>query len=145
MKPQLFKSLKGYNKKDLFNDLFAGLMVAIIALPLSIALGIQSVPSEVSSNGIQFGIITAIVAGFFISALGGSKFLEIKLRKYFRNYTRNVHNGECGQMESCLEDVTEYVGRTCITAVTACAHHVFGQTLCAHSHHNCRASHRNSA
>lgn len=74
MKPQLFKSLKGYNKKDLLNDLFAGLMVAIIALPLSIALGIQSVPSEVSSNGIQFGIITAIVAGFFISALGGSKF-----------------------------------------------------------------------
>ncbi len=51
----------------------AGLMVAIIALPLSIALGIQSVPAEVSSRGIQFGIITAIVAGFFISAMGGSK------------------------------------------------------------------------
>jgi len=73
MKPQLFLSLKDYKKKDLFSDLMAGLMVAIIALPLSIALGIQSVPSEVSSNGIQFGIITAIVAGFFISALGGSK------------------------------------------------------------------------
>ena len=51
----------------------AGLMVAIIALPLSIALGIQSVPAEVSSRGIQFGIITAIVAGFFISFLGGSR------------------------------------------------------------------------
>ncbi len=74
MKPQLFSSLKGYKKSDLFHDLFAGLMVAIIALPLSIALGIQSVPESVSSNGIQFGIITAIVAGFFISALGGSKF-----------------------------------------------------------------------
>ena len=74
MKPQLINSLKGYKKKDLFSDLFAGLMVAIIALPLSIALGIQSVPESVSSNGIQFGIITAIVAGFFISALGGSKF-----------------------------------------------------------------------
>ena len=73
MKPQLFTALKGYKKSDLFNDLMAGLMVAIIALPLSIALGIQSVPAEVSSNGIQFGIITAIVAGFFISALGGSK------------------------------------------------------------------------
>ena len=48
-------------------------MVAIIALPLSIALGIQSVPQSVSNNGIQFGIITAIVAGFFISALGGSR------------------------------------------------------------------------
>lgn len=73
MKPQLISSLKGYKKRDLFKDLFAGLMVAIIALPLSIALGIQSVPAEVSTNGIQFGIITAIVAGFFISALGGSK------------------------------------------------------------------------
>lgn len=74
MKPQLFSSLKGYKKSDLFHDLFAGLMVAIIALPLSIALGIQSVPDTVSSYGIQFGIITAIVAGFFISALGGSRF-----------------------------------------------------------------------
>lgn len=73
MKPQLFASLKGYKKQDLLKDLMAGLMVAIIALPLSIALGIQSVPAEVSSRGIQFGIITAIVAGFFISALGGSK------------------------------------------------------------------------
>ncbi len=74
MKPQLFDSLKGYKRKDLFSDIFAGLMVAIIALPLSIALGLQSVPEEVSSNGIQFGIITAIVAGFFISALGGSRY-----------------------------------------------------------------------
>ena len=73
MKPEIFNSLKGYKKTDLISDLMAGLMVAIIALPLSIALGIQSVPAEVSSRGIQFGIITAIVAGFFISALGGSK------------------------------------------------------------------------
>ncbi len=73
MKPKLFDALKNYSKKDLTSDLLAGLMVAIIALPLSIALGIQSVPAEVSSKGIQFGIITAIVAGFFISALGGSK------------------------------------------------------------------------
>ena len=74
MKPELFNSLKNYKKKYIINDLLAGLMVAIIALPLSIALGIQSVPSEVSQNGIQLGIITAIVAGFFISFLGGSKF-----------------------------------------------------------------------
>ena len=73
MKPQLLLSLKAYKKSDLLHDLMAGLMVAIIALPLSIALGIQSVPAEVSTNGIQFGIITAIVAGFFISAMGGSK------------------------------------------------------------------------
>ena len=74
MKPELFNSLKGYKKKNLLSDLFAGLMVAIIALPLSIALGIQSVPETVSSNGLQMGIITAIVAGFFISFLGGSRF-----------------------------------------------------------------------
>lgn len=73
MKPQLLLSMKGYKRKDLLGDLMAGLMVAIIALPLSIALGIQSVPAEVSTRGIQFGIITAIVAGFFISAMGGSK------------------------------------------------------------------------
>lgn len=73
MKPQLLLSMKGYRKKDLLGDLVAGLMVAIIALPLSIALGIQSVPSSVSSHGIQFGIITAIVAGFLISAMGGSR------------------------------------------------------------------------
>lgn len=65
--------MKGYKKRDLVSDLIAGLMVAIIALPLSIALGIQSVPDSVSGYGIQYGIITAIVAGFFISALGGSK------------------------------------------------------------------------
>ena len=74
MKPQLFLSLKGYKRKDLIGDLMAGLMVAIIALPLSIALGTQSVPDGIGGhNGIQFGIITAIVAGFFISALGGSR------------------------------------------------------------------------
>ena len=72
MKPQLFSSLKDYKKIDIIGDLLAGLMVAIIALPLSMALGIQSVPETVSSYGIQMGIITAIVAGFFISFLGGS-------------------------------------------------------------------------
>ena len=51
----------------------SGLLVAIIALPLSIALGIQSVPEDVSGNGIQMGLITAIVAGFLISFFGGSR------------------------------------------------------------------------
>ncbi|MBQ7760540.1 MAG: SulP family inorganic anion transporter [Clostridia bacterium] len=73
MKPELFNSLKNYKRKNILNDLLAGLMVAIIALPLSIALGIQSVPAGMG-NGIQAGIITAIVAGFFISLLGGSRF-----------------------------------------------------------------------
>lgn len=74
MKTQIFQTIKSYKKSDLGHDLMAGLMVAIIALPLSIALGLQSVPSEVSTKGIQFGIITAIVAGFFISAFGGSQY-----------------------------------------------------------------------
>lgn len=74
MKPELFNSLKGYKRQYLINDILAGLMVAIIAMPLSIALGIQSVPESVSSNGINYGICTAIIAGFLISLFGGSRF-----------------------------------------------------------------------
>ncbi len=68
MKPELFLSLKTYSKQKLLRDLFAGLMVAIIALPLSIALGIQS------GATLQNGILTAIFAGFCISAFGGSRY-----------------------------------------------------------------------
>ncbi len=70
---ELLRSLKGYKSKYLINDLLSGLLVAIIAMPLSIALGMQSVPDGVGS-GIQMGIITAIVAGFFVSFFGGSRF-----------------------------------------------------------------------
>ena len=49
---ELLNSLKGYKSKFLINDILSGLLVAIIAMPLSIALGIQSVPSGVG-NGIQ--------------------------------------------------------------------------------------------
>lgn len=68
MKPEFFNSIRHYDKKNLISDLMAGLMVAIIALPLSIALGLQS------GSTLQVGIITAIVAGFFISFLGGSRY-----------------------------------------------------------------------
>lgn len=68
MRPELLRSLKAYQKADLPHDLLAGLMVAIIALPLSIALGLQS------GATLQTGILTAIVAGFFISLLGGSRY-----------------------------------------------------------------------
>lgn len=74
MKPQLLASLKEYKVSFLLNDILAGLMIAIIALPLSIALGIQSVPAESGVHGIQMGIITAIVGGFFVAALGGTRF-----------------------------------------------------------------------
>ncbi len=67
LKPSLFTSLKGYNKESFLKDLMAGVIVGIVALPLAIAFGIASGVTP------EKGIITAIVAGFIISAMGGSK------------------------------------------------------------------------
>ena len=67
LKPKLFSAIKKYNKQTLMADLMAGIIVGIVALPLAIAFGIASGVSP------EKGIITAIVAGFTISALGGSK------------------------------------------------------------------------
>ena len=66
LKPMLLTSLKSYDKSQFFKDVTAGIIVAIIALPLSIALALAS------GVGPEAGIFTAIVAGFVISALGGS-------------------------------------------------------------------------
>lgn len=65
--PQLVYSLKHYSRESFVKDLIAGIIVAIIALPLSIALALASGVSP------EQGLYTAIVAGFVISALGGSK------------------------------------------------------------------------
>jgi SulP family sulfate permease len=65
--PKLFTSFKGYNGHKLVSDIVAGVIVAIIALPLSIALAIASGASP------EQGLFTAIVAGFVIAALGGSR------------------------------------------------------------------------
>ncbi len=67
LKPKLFSVMKTYSKQQLIKDIIAGIIVAIIALPLSIALGLASgvSPSQ--------GIYTAIIAGFIISFLGGSR------------------------------------------------------------------------
>ena len=65
--PQLIHSLKHYSRQDFVKDLTAGVIVAIIALPLSIALALASGVAP------EQGLYTAIVAGFLISALGGSK------------------------------------------------------------------------
>lgn len=65
--PRLFSVLKHYTKADFTTDLMAGIIVGIVALPLAIAFGIASGVSP------EKGIITAIVAGFIISFLGGSK------------------------------------------------------------------------
>ena len=67
LKPKIFDALKGYNGNQFAKDLTAGIIVAIIALPLSIALALAS--------GVEpaCGIYTAIAAGFFVSLLGGSR------------------------------------------------------------------------
>jgi SulP family sulfate permease len=67
LKPMLFTVLKGYTGKQFVTDLISGIIVAIIALPLSIALALAS------GVGPQEGLYTAIVAGFIISFLGGSR------------------------------------------------------------------------
>ena len=67
LKPKLFDTLRNYTKTDFMTDLMAGIIVGIVALPLAIAFGIASGVSP------EKGIITAIVAGFIISFLGGSK------------------------------------------------------------------------
>ena len=66
-KPKLFTTIRNYSKENFMADLMAGLIVGIVALPLAIAFGIASGVSP------EKGIITAIVAGFIISFLGGSK------------------------------------------------------------------------
>lgn len=67
LKPKLFSVLKNYNKKQFFKDVVAGIIVSIIALPLSIALAIAS------GVGPEQGLYTAIFAGFFIALFGGSR------------------------------------------------------------------------
>jgi len=65
--PKLFSTLKTYNKEQFYADAMAGVIVGIVALPLAIAFGIASGVSP------EKGIFTAIIAGFIISFLGGSK------------------------------------------------------------------------
>ncbi|GIV46151.1 MAG: sodium-independent anion transporter [Ignavibacterium sp.] len=66
-KPKLFTTLKGYTKQQFVSDATAGVIVGIVALPLAIAFGIASGVTP------EKGIITAIIAGFIISFLGGSR------------------------------------------------------------------------
>lgn len=66
LRPQLWLSLKTYSKEKFVRDFISGIIVAIIALPLSIALALAS------GVGPEEGLYTAIVAGFIIAAFGGS-------------------------------------------------------------------------
>src|SRR6185295_5464098 len=66
--PRLISCLRrGYGRRDLISDLVAGLTVGLVALPLAMAFGISSGVTP------QAGIYTAVVAGFLISVLGGSR------------------------------------------------------------------------
>src|SRR3989338_3251421 len=65
--PKLLTTLKHYSKDQFFPDLIAGVVVGIVAIPLAIAFGIASGVSP------EKGLITAIIGGFLISALGGSR------------------------------------------------------------------------
>lgn len=65
--PKLFTTLRRYTKQQFLQDLIAGMIVAVVAIPLAIAFGISS------GVGPTEGLVTAIIAGFIISALGGSK------------------------------------------------------------------------
>ncbi len=67
LQPKIFTALKGYNTKQLTKDIIAGILVAIIAFPLSVALAISSGMSP------ETGLYSAIVGGFFVSVFGGSK------------------------------------------------------------------------
>src|SRR5580658_4702303 len=65
--PKIFNTLRHYNRQQFGKDLMAGLIVGLVALPLAIAFAIASGVSP------EKGIYTAIIAGFVISALGGSR------------------------------------------------------------------------
>lgn len=71
--PKFFTTIKDYSKGQFIKDLIAGVIVAIIALPLSIALAIASGVNP------EQGLYTAVVAGFFISFLGGVGFRLVDL------------------------------------------------------------------
>ena len=65
--PKLFHTMRTYNRAKLMKDIMAGIIVGIVAIPLAIAFGIAS------GVGPTEGLVTAIIAGFIISALGGSR------------------------------------------------------------------------
>ena len=66
-RPKIFDTLKTYTRKQFSDDVMAGIIVGIVALPLAIAFAIAS------GVGPEKGLITAVIAGFIISAMGGSR------------------------------------------------------------------------
>lgn len=66
-KPKIFDTLKGYSRQQFNKDVLAGVIVGIVALPLAIAFAIASGVSP------EKGLFTAVIAGFIVSAMGGSR------------------------------------------------------------------------
>ena len=66
--PRSFELLRAYSRQDFFHDLIAGITVGLVALPLAMAFAISSGVKP------EAGIYTAVVAGFVVSAFGGSRY-----------------------------------------------------------------------
>lgn len=85
LKPKLFSVMKSYTKEQFVKDVIAGIIVAIIALPLSIALALASGVTP------EKGIYTAITAGFVISFLGGSRVQIVTKVKHSKTGMMNLN------------------------------------------------------
>ena len=72
LRPRLVEALKNYTLQNFWTDAGAGVTVGVIALSLAMSLGIASLPPD-HQKAPAVGIYTAIIAGFLISALGGSR------------------------------------------------------------------------
>lgn len=76
-RPKIFTALRGYTRRQFAHDAIAGLTVGLVALPLALALGIGSIDPKTAAEAHVSppvaGLVTAVVAGFLISALGGTR------------------------------------------------------------------------
>jgi len=74
-RPRSLELLRGYSREKLAGDLMGGVTVGLIALPLALALGVASIPAGTTMPfpAPAVGLFTAIIAGFIVSALGGSR------------------------------------------------------------------------
>ena len=95
-RPKLFDTLKNYNRQQFGKDLMAGLIVGIVALPLAIAFAIASGVSP------EKGLYTAVIAGFIIAALGGSR-VQIggPNRSFYCNCLWNCTGTWCKRFDHC--------------------------------------------
>lgn len=104
LKPKFFSDIKNYSKGQAVKDITAGIIVAIIALPLSIALAIASGVNP------EYGIYTAIAAGFVVSLLGGSSIQIAGPTAAFATIIAGIQAGSEGERTSILVYATVMAG-----------------------------------